>query len=221
VVEVAAQRLLAGETPAAEEAFESVLKMDELNMPAVLGLIEVHLASDRLEEAEQQLSFLPELLAASKASGALGSQSLTLTSSNFKSCFGFGSCIWRLSNEQAKSRRRSRPSATDEADGAAFQVIAGSNSELQAVHEDEPLLLYLKGLLAWKQGKQQEGLLQLQQFVEQQLESVDDLPFGLELIVALNISRFFRLLHTLLLSVGGDPRLPSDPPSPVLGLCMR
>lgn len=79
----------------------------------------------------------------------------------------------------------------------------------------------LRGLLTWKQGKQQEGLHLLQQGIEQQLEAVEDLPYGLVLFGALNASRMLGLVRLLLDSFGGDPRQPSDPPSLLLSNCIR
>jgi hypothetical protein len=98
-----------------------------------------------------------------------------------------------------------------------MQLVAGGHSEAVS----EPLLLYLRGLLAWKQGKQQEGLQQLQQYMDLQLTVVEDLPYGLALFEALHAGRVKGLLRLLLSSVGGDPRQPSDPPSPLLANCIR
>jgi thioredoxin-like negative regulator of GroEL len=212
------QQLMLDQPAAAVEGFEAALKLDELNMRAALGLAEAHLAAGQLEEAEQQLQFLPELLAASKAAGGLGADALA-SQSHGRQVFGFAGSALQLgltgSRQDAVSRRASRVS-TDST--AGLQLVAGGRSEEPV---SEPLLLYLRGLLAWKKGKQQEGLQQLQQFLDLQLTVVEDLPYGLAMFEALHAGRVLGLLRLLLSSVGGDPRQPSDPPSPMLANCIR
>jgi hypothetical protein len=216
IVEVAMQQLMLDQPTAAAEGFEAALKLDELNMRAALGLAEAHLAAGQLEEAEQQLQFLPELLAASKAAGSLGADAIA--AGHGRQVFGFAGSALNLglpgSGQDAVSRRASRVS-TDSTGG--MQLVAGASKEAVS----EPLLLYLRGLLAWKQGKQQEGLQQLQQYMDLQLTVVEDLPYGLAMFEALHASRVLGLLRLLLSSVGGDPRQPSDPPSPLLANCIR
>uniref|UniRef100_A0A383W643 Uncharacterized protein n=1 Tax=Tetradesmus obliquus TaxID=3088 RepID=A0A383W643_TETOB len=215
IVEVAMQQLMLDQPAAAVEGFEAALKLDELNMRAALGLAEAHLAAGQLEEAEQQLQFLPELLAASKAAGGLGADAMA--NSSGRQVFGFAESAQKLglagSGQDAVPRRASRVST----DSAGMQLVAGGRSEAVS----EPLLLYLRGLLAWKQGKQQEGLQQLQQYLDLQLTVVEDLPYGLAMFEALHAGRVLGLVRLLLGSVGGDPRQPSDPPSPLLANCVR
>jgi hypothetical protein len=125
----------------------------------------------------------------------------------------------RLGLMAQQSRCQSR-AVSDAGEGLGMQVVAGGSAE-EDVHQQEPLLMYLKGLLAWKQGKQQEGLHLLQQGMEQQLEAVEDLPYGLAMFGALNGSRMLGTVRLLLDSFGGDPRQPSDPPSLLLSNCIR
>lgn len=115
----------------------------------------------------------------------------------------------------------SRSRGVSEAGGGDAQVVVAGGSAVDSVHQEEPLLVCLRGLLTWKQGKQQEGLHLLQQGIEQQLEAVEDLPYGLVLFGALNASRMLGLVRLLLDSFGGDPRQPSDPPSLLLSNCIR
>lgn len=215
IVEVAMQQLMLDQPAAAVEGFEAALKLDELNMRAALGMAEAHLAAGQLEEAEQQLQFLPELLAASKAAGGLGADAMP--NSSGRQVFGFAESAQKLglagSGQDAVPRRASEVST----DSAGMQLVAGGRSEAVS----EPLLLYLRGLLGWKQGKQQEGLQQLQQYLDLQLTVVEDLPYGLAMFEALHAGRVLGLVRLLLGSVGGDPRQPSDPPSPLLANCIR
>jgi thioredoxin-like negative regulator of GroEL len=217
IVEVATQQLMLDQPTAAAEVFEAALKLDELNLRAALGLAEAHLAAGQLDEAEQQLQFLPELLAASKAAGGLGADAMA-AHAHGRQVFGFAGSALKLglagNGQDAVSRRASRVS-TDSTGG--MQLVAGASKEAVS----EPLLLYLRGLLAWKQGRQQEGLQQLQQYMDLQLTVVEDLPYGLAMFEALHASRVLGLLRLLLSSVGGDPRQPSDPPSPMLANCIR
>lgn len=221
VVEVAAQQLLLEQPAAALAGFEAALKLDELHIQAVLGLVEAHLAAGRLEEAEQQLQFLPELLAATGAAGSsskgLGEvQGLFAGAATCRTPFGFMHAGGRLG---LMPQGRSQSCRGSEA-GDGMQVVAG-NSAVDRAHQEEPLLMFLRGLLAWKQGRQQDGLQLLQQGLEQQLEAVEDLPYGLAMFGALNASRILGLIRMLLDSFGGDPRQPSDPPALVLSNCIR
>lgn len=227
VVEVAMQQLFLDQASAAVEGFEAALKLDELNMQAALGLVEAHLAGGQLDEAAQQLQFLPELLAASKAAGSVGAHGMSAfgaAGATGKQTFGFAGAVWKLGavrSAKDSSRRASRVSTEDAGMGMALQVVAGGQTEVEQVHREEPLLLYLRGMLAWKQGKQQEGLQQLQQFMDLQLEAAEDLPYGLGMFEVLHLGRILGLLRMLLGSLGGDPRQTSDPPSPMLANCIR
>ncbi|KAF6259487.1 intraflagellar transport protein [Scenedesmus sp. NREL 46B-D3] len=196
IVEVAMQQLMLDQPTAAAEGFEAALKLDELHMPAALGLAEAQLAAGQLAEAEQQLQFLPELLAASKAAGGLDAGATAATGSG---------------------RHDGRASGVSTKSAAGTQLVAGGRSEAVS----EPLLLYLRGMLAWKQGRQQEGLQQLQQYLDLQLAVVGELPYGLAMFEVLHAGRVLGLLRMLLGSVGGDPRQPSGPPSPLLANCIR
>lgn len=218
-VEVAMQQLMLDQPAAAIEGFEAALKLDELNMKAALGLIEAYLAAGQLDEAAQQLQFLPELLAASRAAGTLSVDALAAASG--RSMFGFGGSSCRVALSPAAVRRRSSRMSADDSQGNNLQLVAGRMSEVDQVQQEEPLLLYLRGMLAWKQGRQQDGLQQLTQFMELQLNSVEDLPYGLGLFELLHASRILWLLRMLLDSAGGDPRQPTDPPSPMLANCIR
>lgn len=219
VVEVAMQHLMLDQPAAAIEGFEAALKLDELNMQAALGLVEAHLAAGQLDEAAQQLQFLPELLAASKAAGTLTADAMAVA--NGKTVFGFASSSSRMALNPAAARRRSSRMSADDSLGSSMQLVAGRVSEVDQVQQEEPLLLYLRGMLAWKQGKQQQGLQQLQQYMELQLAAVEDLPYGLGMFAMLNASRILGLLRMLLDSAGGDPRQPTDPPSPMLANCIK
>lgn len=219
VVEVAVQHLMLGHCSAAIEGFEAALKLDELNMRAALGLVEAHLAAGQLDEAAQQLQFLPELLAASKAAGGLAAGGLA--ASYGKVGFGFGGIGCGATLRTAVARRRSSAVSADDPLSTSMQLVAGVVSNVDKVHQEEPLLLYLRGMLAWKQGQQQEGLQQLQQYMELQLNMAEDVPYGLGIFVQLHASRIMGLLHILLDSAGGDPRQSSDPPSPMLANCIR
>jgi hypothetical protein len=224
VVEAAAQHLLLEQPAAATTGFEAALRLDELHMQAVLGLVEAHLAAGQLDEAEQQLQFLPELLAATRAAGSLsrglgevsglfaGSQLATRTPFGFMHAGGRRGLM-------AQGHSHSR-AVSEAGDGLGMHVVAGG-SAVDKVHQEEPLLMCLRGLLAWKQGKQQEGLHLLQQGVEQQLEAVEDLPYGLAMFGALNASRILGFIRLLLDSCGVDPRQALDPPSLLLSSCIR
>jgi hypothetical protein len=214
------------EQPAAATAgFEAALRLDELHIQAVLGLVEAHIAAGQLEEAEQQLHFLPELLAATRATAGSMSRGLGEVHGLFSAPqltarlqFGFTHAGGRLGlMPQGHSRSR----GVSEAGGSDAQLIVAGGSAVDSVHQEEPLLMCLRGLLTWKQGKQQEGLQLLQQGIEQQLEAVEDLPYGLVLFGALNASRMLGLVRLLLDSFGGDPRQPSAPPSLLLSNCIR
>jgi hypothetical protein len=231
-VEAAAQQLLLDQPSAAAAGFEAALKLDELHMQATLGLVEAHLALGQLEEAEQQLQFLPELLAVSRAGGASSCQGQGLgevqglfggghaASGGSRAAYGFTHVGGRVGLAATHGAARSR-AVSDAGDGAGLQVVAGGRSAAEQVHHEEPLLLYLRGVLAWKQGNQQDGLQLLQQSLERQLEAVEHLPFGLGMLSALSASRMLGLLGLLLDSFGGDPRQPTDPPSALLGNCIR
>lgn len=223
-MEAAAQQLLMEQPAAATAGFEAALRLDELHIQAVLGLVEAHLAAGQLEEAEQQLQFLPELLAATRAAGSssrgLGEVHGLFSGSQLatKAPFGFMHAGGRL-GLMAQGHSHSR-AVSEAGDGLGMQVVAGG-SAVDSVHQEEPLLMCLRGLLAWKQGKPQEGLHLLQQGIEQQLEAVEDLPYGLAMFGALNASRMLGLVRLFLDSFGGDPRQPSDPPSLLLSNCIR
>lgn len=224
VVEVAAQQLFLEQPAAATAGFEAALRLDELHIQAVLGLVEAQLAAGQLDEAEQQLQFLPELLAATRAAGCTG-RGLREVHGLFaapqlacRTPFGFMHAGGRLGlTLQGHSHSRAPSEAGDK---LGMQVVAGG-SAVDSVQQEEPLLMCLRGVLAWKQGRQQEGMHLLQQGMEQQLEAVEDLPYGLALFGALNASRMLGLVRLLLDSFGGDPRQPSDPPSLVLSNCIR
>ena len=66
LVEVANQKLQLEDATAAGALFAQALALDELHMGAALGAAEAFIVQGQLEEAAQQLQFLPELLAASK-----------------------------------------------------------------------------------------------------------------------------------------------------------
>jgi thioredoxin-like negative regulator of GroEL len=70
LVEVASQKLQIEDVTAAGALFAQALALDELHMGAALGSAEALLVQGQLEEAAQQLQFLPELLAASKMAAA-------------------------------------------------------------------------------------------------------------------------------------------------------
>ncbi|KAF8072682.1 TTC21B [Scenedesmus sp. PABB004] len=217
-VEVGAQQLLLDQPAAAAERYEAALKLDELSMPAALGLVEALLATDRLDEAAAQLEFLPELLAASRAAGALsgggggggaaGAGSVEL---------GFAASRWRaalVAGGGGAARRGARASG-DGGGGDGLQLVAGVASEAERAQRDEPLLAYLRGMLAWKRGEG-EGLAQLVRFMELQLDAVKELPAELPMFAALHASRLLGTLRVLLSAAGGDPRQACDPPSPML-----
>lgn len=215
VVEAAAQNLLLDQPAAAIAGFEAALKLNELHLKAAMGLVEAYLAAGQLTEALQQLQFLPELLAASRAAGGLMADSHV----DGKVLFGFAGSRQCLANTAAAVKRSSRSS--DDQSAGSMQLVAGGISDLDRVEVEEPLLLYLKGMLAWKQGQQQEGLQQLQRYMEVQLRLVEDMPYGLAMFTALHATRIFGVIRLLLDSVGGDPRQASDPPSSMLANCIR
>lgn len=219
VVEVAAQQLLLEQPAAATAGFEAALRLDELHIQAVLGLVEAHLAAGQLDEAEQQLQFLPELLAATHAAGS-SSRGLGEVTGLFAAhaAFGFMHMGGRL-GLMAMGHGHSR-AVSEAGDGRGSAVVGGSD-DVDKVQQEVPLLMCLRGLLAFKQGKQHEGLHLLQQGMEQQLEVVEDLPFGLPMFGVMHANRMLGLVRLLLDSFGGDPRRPTDPPSLLLGNCIR
>jgi len=86
---------------------------------------------------------------------------------------------------------------------------------------EPPMLLYLKGLLAWKQADAQDGLAMLERSITGTFELASQHPLSLEMYVALSATRITSLIKMLLNSIGGEPRAPTEAPSPLLAKCNR
>lgn len=82
-------------------------------------------------------------------------------------------------------------------------------------------LLYLKGLLAWKAGDVQAGLQLLERCIAKHLEMATSAPLGLDTYSIACPVRVLGIVKLMLSLVGGDPRGPTDPPSPLLAKCSR
>ncbi|PNW81978.1 hypothetical protein CHLRE_06g268800v5 [Chlamydomonas reinhardtii] len=87
---------------------------------------------------------------------------------------------------------------------------------------DNPTLLYLKGLLAWKQGMPSEGLGLLERSIAALFSAAADFHGpSLELYAALNPARITAVVRLLLQSIGGEPRAPTEAPSPLISKVTR
>uniref|UniRef100_A0A7S0S5T6 Tetratricopeptide repeat-like domain-containing protein n=1 Tax=Chlamydomonas leiostraca TaxID=1034604 RepID=A0A7S0S5T6_9CHLO len=120
----------------------------------------------------------------------------------------------------------------EEASGQVMflQEMYASQANLQAARnrsdddgaQAEPsTLLYLKGLLAWKQGNAQEGLTFLERALMAQFQAASTTPLSLEMYVALWPGRVLSVVRLLLTGVGGEPRAPTEAPSPLIAKCTR
>lgn len=82
---------------------------------------------------------------------------------------------------------------------------------------DNPVLLYLRGLLAWKQESASEGLALLERAIAGQFAAAAELPgASLEMYAVLNPARITGVVRLLLQSIGGEPRAPTEAPSPLI-----
>ncbi|KXZ45770.1 hypothetical protein GPECTOR_50g563 [Gonium pectorale] len=94
--------------------------------------------------------------------------------------------------------------------------ISGSSST------DNPTLLYLKGLLAWRQGNNAEGLALLERAIAALFTAASEFAGpSLELYTALNPARITYVVRLLLQSIGGEPRAPTEAPSPLISKVTR
>lgn len=210
IAEAAAERLALGQAAVALQGYEEALSLDPLHVPAALGIVEAQIAAGRLEDAAQQLEFLPELLATTMSSSAgVGNGG-----------FGFPGRCYRGS-------KRTLPMAGDARHGHAgtspdgLHLVAGGLSVEERVHASEPLLLYLRGRLSWARGDVDAGVADLLRYTQLVLDSVEDEPYGLGMLTMLDPGRLLRIVRELLDTAGGDPRTPADPPSPLLSGCIR
>lgn len=79
------------------------------------------------------------------------------------------------------------------------------------------MLLYLRGLLAWKQESASEGLALLERAIAGQFAAAAELPgASLEMYAVLNPARITGVVRLLLQSIGGEPRAPTEAPSPLI-----
>lgn len=87
---------------------------------------------------------------------------------------------------------------------------------------DNPVLLYLRGLLAWKQESASEGLALLERAIAGQFAAAAELPgASLEMYAVLNPARITGVVRLLLQSIGGEPRAPTEAPSPLISKVTR
>ena len=94
--------------------------------------------------------------------------------------------------------------------------LAAPSAEAEA-----PALTYLKALLAWKVSTNGEGLTLFERAIGGQFELGVRIPHSLDFYTVLNPGRVTNIAKVLLGSVGGEPRLSTEAPSPMLSKCMR
>ena len=214
IAEAAAERLALGQAAVALQGYEEALSLDPLHVSAALGIVEAQIAAGRLEDAAQQLEFLPELLATTMSSSA------GVANGGFKANFGFPGRCYRGS-------KRTLPMAGDARHGHAgtspdgLHLVAGGLGVEERVYASEPLLLYLRGRLSWARGDVDAGVADLLRYTQLVLDSVEVEPYGLGMLTMLDPGRLLRIVRELLDTAGGDPRTPADPPSPLLSGCIR
>jgi hypothetical protein len=115
-----------------------------------------------------------------------------------------------------------RASARDLAPPVALATASTNNDSAAASNpagaagEEDPAVLYVRGLLAWASGARGEGLALLERSVEAQLARVEDLPPGLELFSRLEAGRALGVARRLVAARGADPRRPGEAPAPAL-----
>lgn len=100
-------------------------------------------------------------------------------------------------------------------------VTSDDGGATSDIDRKSPVLLYLRGLLAWHRGRRVEGMGLLERSVQLLLESVEDMPLGLELFSALEAGRVLGVVRLLLDSLGADPRQSGEAPSPALSKAVR
>ncbi|EFJ52945.1 hypothetical protein VOLCADRAFT_78980 [Volvox carteri f. nagariensis] len=101
-----------------------------------------------------------------------------------------------------------------ELEEAAGQVGAGSS--------DNPTITYLKGLLAWKQGSIADGLALLERAIAALFTAAAEYSGpSLEMYAVLNPARITTVVRLLLQGVGGEPRAPTEAPSPLISKVTR
>ncbi len=86
---------------------------------------------------------------------------------------------------------------------------------------DDARLLYLQGLLAWKQGKTADGVALLEKGLARQQEAAGAQPLGLARFSMLNPGRVLGVVRLMLGALGGEPRAATEAPSPMLAKCTR
>ncbi len=109
------------------------------------------------------------------------------------------------------------PSTSSPALSQQRTAIAGKAS----TGKEDPRLLYLQGLIAWKQGQATQGALLLEKALWKQLEASGTVPPGLPRFTTLDPGRVMDGVRLLMGSMGGEPRSSTDSPSPLLGRCIR
>ncbi|MEW5313286.1 MAG: hypothetical protein WDW38_004868 [Sanguina aurantia] len=96
-----------------------------------------------------------------------------------------------------------------------------SLSHSASAPREPPLLMYLKGLLSMKQGKALEGMAFLERCITGLFESAGEHVFSLEMFAVLDPARLAASIKLLLSNVGGEPRAPTEAPSPLIAKCNR
>ncbi|MEW5298948.1 MAG: hypothetical protein WDW36_002017 [Sanguina aurantia] len=96
-----------------------------------------------------------------------------------------------------------------------------SLSHSAAAAREPPLLMYLKGLLSMKQGRALEGMAFLERCITGLFESAGAHVFSLEMFAVLDPARLAASIKLLLSNVGGEPRAPTEAPSPLIAKCNR
>ncbi|GIL85609.1 hypothetical protein Vretimale_13293 [Volvox reticuliferus] len=118
-----------------------------------------------------------------------------------------------FANAGAAGGGRRRRGIDDDPDMA--DPVTGSAS-------DSPTVIYLKGLLAWKQGSTSEGLALLERAITALFSAAAEYSGpSLELYAVLNPARITHVVRLLLHGVGGEPRAPTEAPSPLISKVTR
>jgi hypothetical protein len=82
-------------------------------------------------------------------------------------------------------------------------------------------LLRLQGLLAWSNGQQADGLMQLEASAAGLLAEAEDLTLGLDLFGRLEAVRVLAVVGRLVEAAGVDPRQSGEAAAPVLAKSIR
>jgi len=90
-----------------------------------------------------------------------------------------------------------------------------------AADMEPPLLTYLKGLQAWKLDDVSNGLSLMERAMAGHFELAAQLLPSFDTYLSLSPTRMVGAVRLMLATVGGEPRAPTEAPSPILGKCSR